>query len=644
MGTIEAIFFDLGDTLGSAVLTPPPKHLAALNVYPYVPEVLQQLAVRPGRLGIISNTGDDGYVAMNRVLKACGLLDYFNSSLLLYSKDTGLRKDSPAVFIEAARRAGVPPEQVLFVGEDARERYFAEQAKLKVCPHPLLVADVLLGEALYFCRLTVPAHLAQQDWRGVLAESGALPLQVSQGNSVTVTAIVSQRVATQLMNRQFEVVLLGAADDPLTNNLYLLRDDRAAQSGWQSSAGQAAEFFATPAKRRMILAACDGGVLVALPGNVSVEDYHFADTYHGHNEKLIVDLGLLRPFGRGPTEQSTSFVNLDGPPAPLDPAAQTRIAAIQESSLRALVDRYSGREPLAAGNPAKIISRHIQGPDITRVVDTLAHDLQSTPGNAPVVRMHRFTHEGHDYYNVEAEWIGSAAEDQRGIVLVSAHLDSTAASTPGYVPSTGAAPGADDDGSGLAAVLAIANVVASLPQSFHTLRLVLFNAEEHGLVGSKAYARDQAASTAPIVAVFQMDMIGHNEVAPPTFQVHAGYLPSPDVQTRSLKLGDLICQLVPVVAAELPVPRVFKSISTNPQERDPAEGRSDHSAFHQHGYAACAVTEDFAFGPPYDDPTAEVNPNYHRQSDIVDHVDFAYATSIARVVAAAAWVQANPPP
>ena len=53
---------------------------------------------------------------------------------------------------------------------------------------------------------------------------------------------------------------------------------------------------------------------------------------------------------------------------------------------------------------------------------------------------------------------------------------------------------------------------------------------------------------------------------------------------------------------------------------------------------------DAAFGPPFDDPTAEVNPHYHRLSDKGEHIDYEYAAGIVRAVAAAAWLTANPGP
>jgi leucyl aminopeptidase len=60
-----------------------------------------------------------------------------------------------------------------------------------------------------------------------------------------------------------------------------------------------------------------------------------------------------------------------------------------------------------------------------------------------------------------------------------------------------------------------------------TIRFVLFNAEEQGLVGSGAYARNQAALGTPIVAVFQMDMIGFDVLPDRTFELHAGFTPPP---------------------------------------------------------------------------------------------------------------------
>ena len=147
MTTIKSIFFDIGDTLGTAVLSPPPVRLIRVDLFPYVMALLRSLADRSLRLGIISNTGDMDGASVDAILNKAGIRDFFDPSLRLYSKDVGLKKDSPEIFRVAAQRAGLAgmPQACLFVGEDETERGFAIDAGLQACPHPLLVNEVLDG-------------------------------------------------------------------------------------------------------------------------------------------------------------------------------------------------------------------------------------------------------------------------------------------------------------------------------------------------------------------------------------------------------------------------------------------------------------------------------------------------------------------
>lgn len=85
------------------------------------------------------------------------------------------------------------------------------------------------------------------------------------------------------------------------------------------------------------------------------------------------------------------------------------------------------------------------------------------------------------------DWLKSKSEEgeEEGMILISAHQDSR-----GTFGSTHAG-GADDDGSGTSAILAIARALGRRPIRFsRTVRLVLFTGEEQGLVGSKAYAKE----------------------------------------------------------------------------------------------------------------------------------------------------------
>ena len=90
----------------------------------------------------------------------------------------------------------------------------------------------------------------------------------------------------------------------------------------------------------------------------------------------------------------------------------------------------------------------------------------------------------------------------RKLVLVTAHLDSVNAAG-----TAAAAPGADDNASGSAGVLAIGQALSGRPRS-NDLRLVLFGGEEQGLFGSRHYVSGlDGAERSRISAVVNMDMI-----------------------------------------------------------------------------------------------------------------------------------------
>ncbi|UVC19418.1 M28 family metallopeptidase [Mesorhizobium onobrychidis] len=220
-----------------------------------------------------------------------------------------------------------------------------------------------------------------------------------------------------------------------------------------------------------------------------------------------------------------------------------------------------------------------------------------------------------------------------GIILVGAHLDSTAGFEPGYHAPTDAAPGRDDNGSGLAAVLSMARWFRGLQGKLtHTVRFCFFNAEESGLVGSKAYAAHLKAMGAPIRGVVCTDMMGFNSDANRLFEVHAGYT---DPAIRDL--SDPLATKLAAAAAEygmLAAAQIYRGTSTSggPDRNayDGAINRSDHAAFHQQGWGAVLASEDF-FANLTSEPAADANPNYHRQTDQV--VDTSYARDITCAVA-----------
>jgi FMN phosphatase YigB (HAD superfamily) len=139
MSVDVAVFFDIGDTLASAVLEA--SRLARLEVYPFVPDVLGRL--RAGSegvsvsLGLISNTGDESAARMNAVLAEAGLADLVDVDLCLFSSVEGLDKSQPAFFALAKDRAKLPASRCVYVGENPDERAVAFSVGFRVSPHPL---------------------------------------------------------------------------------------------------------------------------------------------------------------------------------------------------------------------------------------------------------------------------------------------------------------------------------------------------------------------------------------------------------------------------------------------------------------------------------------------------------------------------
>lgn len=102
-----------------------------------------------------------------------------------------------------------------------------------------------------------------------------------------------------------------------------------------------------------------------------------------------------------------------------------------------------------------------------------------------------------------------------GWVLVSAHYDSIANRTPGWRPAQDAAPGADDNATGTAALLEFARVV-SLWRAGGQLRsrivLAFFDGEELFFKGSGAYMATLQRPY-PYKAAINLDMVGFNPLA-----------------------------------------------------------------------------------------------------------------------------------
>ena len=233
--------------------------------------------------------------------------------------------------------------------------------------------------------------------------------------------------------------------------------------------------------------------------------------------------------------------------------------------------------------------------------------------------------------NVLAYLPGSDPNLKDEVVIVSAHFDHV-----GYHHGE-VFQGADDDASGTAGLLEIAEAYALSPE--RPARSVLFaawNAEERGLLGSRYYVERPAFLLEKTIALFQMDMIGRNEEIPdpnnPRFlglqkqsaesntnSVHVlGY-------SRSEDLRSLVTQSNGKIGLELK----FQYDDT------PANllRRSDHWPFLSNDIPVLF----FHTG---------LHPDYHRPTDTPEKINYSKMEKVVRLVFLCSWAAAHssPPP
>ena len=228
---------------------------------------------------------------------------------------------------------------------------------------------------------------------------------------------------------------------------------------------------------------------------------------------------------------------------------------------------------------------------------------------------------GQTCHNIEAEIAGgqqgAAVSSPPPIVIIGAHYDSVFGS-----------PGANDNGSGAAAVLALAQRFAARETERHppqrtpnrTLRFVAFVNEEppyflSGEMGSLVYARRCKERGDKISAMISLETIGYFSDAP-----HSQTYPSPGLDVFYPKVGNFIGFVSNVKSRALlrRVIALFRKHAKIPSEGAslpafiPGVSWSDQWSFWQHDYPAIMVTDTAPFRYPY----------YHSSNDTPDKLDY----------------------
>lgn len=197
--------------------------------------------------------------------------------------------------------------------------------------------------------------------------------------------------------------------------------------------------------------------------------------------------------------------------------------------------------------------------------------------------------------NVVARLPGS--DPGAGWILVGAHFDTVSGS-----------PGANDNATGVAAVLATARLLHDTCRRRGVI-VAFFDQEEIGLIGSTYLAQDLFTAGEDIVAVHTVDQVGWDEDGDRTFEI--------ELPTTAL--------LASYEAAAGDLGFAIRQTSTS---------GTDHTAFRDQGYDAVGVTEEYIGG--------DTTPHYHLASDtyasMSQYLDFTgdAVRLVSRVIADAA--------
>jgi hypothetical protein len=202
-----------------------------------------------------------------------------------------------------------------------------------------------------------------------------------------------------------------------------------------------------------------------------------------------------------------------------------------------------------------------------------------------------------DSVNVEATLPGKGDLSEE-VLVFNAHYDTVTVS-----------PGAIDDGSGVAAVVAAANALSHFEFN-RTIKFVLFSGEEIGLLGSRAYVEELYRNDTDILAEFNADMIGYSNETPEDYSILLST--SQDVKW----IADEIKNVNEIYEIGVNVSSGW-NISAND-----SRGYSDYWDFLLHGYECVAFWESGHY------------QYAHTPEDTIEKVNFGYLMDVTKLIVA----------
>lgn len=224
--------------------------------------------------------------------------------------------------------------------------------------------------------------------------------------------------------------------------------------------------------------------------------------------------------------------------------------------------------------------------------------------------------------NIVAVLPARANSSSKRIFIICAHYDTAAGREPNWNPLATTAPGANNNGTGVAAMLEIAYFLSRYEYD-HELRFVALGGEELGFLGSRFYVRNASAVAANnntddtvqtrerIVCVFNLDMFGFN-------------WKSDLVEVVGNNDSSWISRALIIANRWYDIGLKIR------RTQDEFVDISSHKSFWDSGYNAVTLTESST--PWRDSQNYDANTFYHTSADTADKVNFRLVRKVTQLV------------
>ena len=270
-----------------------------------------------------------------------------------------------------------------------------------------------------------------------------------------------------------------------------------------------------------------------------------------------------------------------------------RAAAFIDREMRSI-----GLTPAGDSGYYQKVALALKSPGNMIVLDSLAA-LRAFPDSARKIA-----------YNLIGVIRGSDPVMKDQIVVIAAHYDHLGIGKP--VNGDSIYNGADDDASGVTAVLEIARSMLGGPHPKRTVVFITTTGEEEGILGTQWYVEHPEFPLSKMVAEMEVEMIGRPDSL--AGGPGKGWLTGYERST----MGDMLKAAgVPIVPDPYPQMHFFE--------------RSDNIVFAQMGIPAHTLS------------SYNLHSDYHQPSDEVSRIDFTHVTGVIRAGVMAARILADGP-